>query len=76
MGYQIIKIFPAKKLGLNFLNKLKNIKENDIFFIGAGGINTKNLKILLTNEYNALAIGKELKNQIPDKDLLNWLKDY
>ena len=76
MGYKILKIFPAKKLGINFLNKLKDVKKNNIFFIGAGGIKSKNLKILLKNEYNAIAIGRELKNQIPDKDLMNWLKEY
>tara|TARA_Y100001968_G_C19295268_1_gene686291 strand:+ start:340 stop:975 length:636 start_codon:yes stop_codon:yes gene_type:complete len=76
MGYKIIKIFPASKLGIDFLNKLKTNKENDIFFIGAGGIKSEDLKILLTNGYNALIIGRELKNQIPDKDLEVWLKDY
>ena len=76
MGYKIIKIFPASKLGINFLNQLKGLQENEIFFIGAGGIKSKNLKILLKNGYNALAIGRELRNQIPDKDLDIWLKDY
>ena len=74
LGYKIIKIFPASKLGINFLKKLKAFKENDICFIGAGGIKSRDLKKLLDNGYNALAIGKELKNQIPDKDLQLWLK--
>tara|TARA_B100000579_G_scaffold42852_1_gene29896 strand:+ start:646 stop:1299 length:654 start_codon:yes stop_codon:yes gene_type:complete len=76
LGYKIIKIFPASKLGINFLNKLKDFKENDIFFIGAGGIKTGNLKNLLTNGFNALTIGKELKNQIPDQTLKIWLKTF
>ena len=76
LGYKIIKIFPASKLGINFLNKLKMFKESDIFFIGAGGIRSMDLKNLLENGYNALAIGKELKNQIPDKELDKWLKDF
>ena len=75
LGYKIIKIFPASKLGINFLNKLKEFKERDIFFIGAGGIRSRDLKRLLRNGYNALAIGKGLKNQIPDKDLETWLKN-
>ena len=75
LGYKIIKIFPASKLGINFLNKLKEFKERDIFFIGAGGIRSRDLKRLLRNGYNALAIGKGLKNQIPDQDLETWLKN-
>ena len=76
LGYKIIKIFPASKLGIEFLNKLKDAKESDIFFIGAGGIKTRDLEPFLANGYNALAIGKELKNQIPDEDLKIWLKDF
>ena len=76
LGYKIIKIFPASKLGIEFLNKLKDAKESDIFFIGAGGMKTRDLKPFLANGYNALAIGKELKNQIPDEDLKIWLKDF
>jgi len=76
LGYKIIKIFPASKLGINFLNKLKEFQENDIFFIGAGGIKSGDLKQLLKNGYNALAIGKELKNQIPDQGLEKWLTDF
>ena len=76
LGYKIIKIFPVSKLGIEFLNELKIFKENDIFLIGAGGIKSGDLKELLDNGYNALAIGKELKDQIPDKDLEIWLKDF
>ena len=75
LGYKIIKIFPTKKLGINFLNKLKTIKKKDIFFIGAGGIKSSDLKKLLTDGYNALTIGRELSNQRADKDLEIWLKN-
>ena len=71
-----MKIFPASKLGIDFLKKLKNFKESDIFLIGAGGIKSGDLKQLLKNGYNALVIGKELKNQIPDQELKIWLKDF
>ena len=47
LGYKIIKIFPASKLGINFLNKLKDFKESDIFFIGAGGIHSRDIKKLI-----------------------------
>ena len=76
LGYKIIKIFPAKKLGINFLHKLKSFKAIDTFFIGAGGMKSSDLKTLLNNGYNALAIGKGLKNQRPDQDLEIWLKDF
>ena len=76
LGYKIIKIYPASKLGINFINQLQDNKKNDIFFIGAGGIKSKNLKKLLESGYDALVIGKELRNQTPDKDLEIWLKNY
>ena len=74
LGYKIIKIFPASKLGIDFVEKLKGFTEIDIFFIGAGGIKTKDIKKLLEDGFNALAIGRELQNQIPDQDLKIWLR--
>jgi len=76
LGYKIVKIFPASKLGINFLNELQGFKKKDIFFIGAGGIKSKDLKKLLKSGYDALIIGRELRNQTPDNDLEKWLKDY
>ena len=76
LGYKVIKIFPASKLGIKFLNELKEFKENDVFFIGAGGIKSRDLKKLLQDGYNALAIGRELPNQIPDQELEIFLKDF
>ena len=76
LGYKIVKIFPASKLGINFINELKDFKKKDIFFIGAGGIKSKNLKKFLKSGYDALVIGRELRNQTPDKDLKIWLKNY
>ncbi|WP_413677236.1 bifunctional 4-hydroxy-2-oxoglutarate aldolase/2-dehydro-3-deoxy-phosphogluconate aldolase [Prochlorococcus sp. MIT 0916] len=76
LGYKIVKVYPASKLGINFIHELKNFKQKNIFFIGAGGIKSKNLKTLLNNGYDALVIGKELQNQTPDKDLEIWLKNY
>ena len=76
LGYKIVKIFPASKLGINFISELQEIKKKDIFFIGAGGIKSENLKKLLKSGYDALIIGKELKNETPDKELAKWLKDF
>ena len=76
LGYKIVKIFPASKLGTNFISELQKTNQKDIFFIGAGGIKSKNLKKFIKSGYDALVIGRELKNQTPDKDLEIWLKDY
>ena len=76
LGYKIVKIFPASKLGINFIKELQDFKEKDIFFIGAGGIKSQNIKKLLKSGYDALIIGKELRNQLPDKHLEIWLKEY
>ena len=76
LGYKIIKIYPASNLGIEFLNKLKRFKKNDLFFIGAGGIKSSDFKYLLNNGYNALAIGKELNNQIAYNSLKIWLKNF
>ena len=76
LGYKIVKIYPASKLGINFIKELQSFKKKDIFFIGAGGIKSKNLKKLLKSGYDALVIGRELPNQKPDKDLEIWLKNY
>ena len=76
LGYKIVKIYPISKLGINFINDLQDNQKNDIFLIGAGGIKSKNLKKLLESGYDALVIGKELRNQTPDKDLEIWLKNY
>tara|TARA_Y100001968_G_scaffold145092_1_gene132587 strand:- start:253 stop:888 length:636 start_codon:yes stop_codon:yes gene_type:complete len=75
LGYKLIKIFPASKLGIEFLDKLKAFQEKRIFFIGAGGMKSKDLKVLLNNCYDTLVLGKELKDQIPDKHLKEWLKN-
>tara|TARA_B100000945_G_scaffold3166_1_gene2658 strand:- start:245 stop:880 length:636 start_codon:yes stop_codon:yes gene_type:complete len=76
LGYKIVKIYPVSKLGINFINELKKVQKKDIFFIGAGGIKSKDLKKLLKSGYDSLVIGRELSNQILDKDLEIWLKNY
>ncbi len=76
LGYKIVKIYPASKLGINFVHELQDFKKKDIFYIGAGGIKSKNLNKLLKSGYDALVIGRELHNQLPDKNLEIWLKDY
>ena len=74
LGYKIVKIFPVSKLDPNFINELKTLIKKDIFFIGAGGIKSKNIKKLLKSGYDSIIIGSELRNQTPDKDLEIWIK--
>ena len=76
LGYKIVKIFPISKLAPNFINELKILKKKDIFFIGAGGIKSGNIKKILNQGYDAIIIGRELRDQTPDKNLEIWLKDY
>ena len=75
LGYKILKIFPASKLGINFIKELRDDKQKDIFLIGAGGIKSKHINKLLSCGYDALVLGRELKDQLPDKELTEWLKD-
>ena len=76
LGYKIVKIFPLSKLEPNFINELKSTNKKNIFFIGAGGVKSKNINKLLKSGYDALIVGRELRNQMPDKELDSWLKNY
>tara|TARA_Y100001968_G_C19315124_1_gene696234 strand:- start:28 stop:663 length:636 start_codon:yes stop_codon:yes gene_type:complete len=76
LGYKIFKIFPASKLGINFIHELRDFKQKDVFLIGAGGIKSKNIEKLLNCGYDSLVIGRELQDQLPDKELEIWLKDH
>ncbi len=76
LGYKIIKIFPAAKLGFSFLKKIKKLTKNEIFFIGAGGIKSTDVKQWIENGYNALALGRELPNQKINSNLERWLEEY
>ena len=76
LKYKIIKIFPASKLGIDCLKSIKISGKNDIFFIGAGGIRTEDIRIWFENGFDALTIGRELPNQRIDKNLEIWLKRY
>ncbi len=76
IGYKIIKVFPASKLGMDFLHTNKEFKERNIFFIGAGGIKSEDIKRYLENGYKAVTIGRELAHQKIDKNLKIWLKSY
>ncbi len=75
MGYKVIKIFPASKLGIKFLNNIEDICKENLFLIGAGGLKSKDLEKLLTRGYNAIALGKSLLGQGIDHELDIWLRN-
>ena len=75
LGYKIIKIYPASKLGFSFIQKLKHCEKDNIFFIGAGGIKSIDLNQWLKNGYDAVTLGRELNNQTIDKNLRIWLSN-
>ncbi len=75
-GCRIVKLFPAGILGTEYLNQLKSPLGSLPFIIGAGGLKAKDLKPLLSNGYDAIAIGKGLiKNNEIDPLLNKWLKN-
>ena len=75
LGYKAIKIFPASKLGINFITNLKEFRESGIFFIAAGGIKSDEIEKWLKHGYNALVIGRALPNHTIDDNLKIWLKN-
>ncbi len=76
MGYKVIKIFPASKLGIDFLNHIKGIYKDKLFLIGAGGLKSKDLEKFLRSGYNAIALGRSLIGQETDPGINMWLRQY
>ncbi len=76
MGYKVIKIFPASKLGIGFLNNIEDVYKENLFLIGAGGLTSKDLEQFLTSGYNAIALGRSLRDQGIDHDIDMWLRKY
>ncbi len=76
MGYKVLKIYPASKLGIDFLNNIQDVYKENLFLIGAGGLKSKDLEKLLKNGYNAIALGRSLINQRIDHEIDMWLRKY
>tara|TARA_Y100001968_G_C19421662_1_gene752086 strand:+ start:236 stop:919 length:684 start_codon:yes stop_codon:yes gene_type:complete len=74
-GWKIIKIFPASTLGLNYIKQIKTPIKSLPFVIAAGGIKSQDIDQWLNAGYNAVAIGRELKDiEGPENKLTYWLK--
>tara|TARA_Y100001968_G_scaffold73459_1_gene64896 strand:- start:1505 stop:2185 length:681 start_codon:yes stop_codon:yes gene_type:complete len=72
---QLIKLFPASVLGINYLNHLKDPFNSLPFAIAAGGLSPKDIKPWLDNGYGAIAMGRKIiSNSKIDKELINYLK--
>ena len=76
MGYKVIKIFPASKLGIDFLNNIEDAYKENLFLIGAGGLKSRDIEKFLTSGYNAIALGRSLIGQGIDHDIDIWLRKY
>ena len=76
MGYKVIKIFPASKLGIDFLNNIEDVYKENLFLIGAGGLTSKDLEKFLTSGYNAIALGRSLIDTRIDHNIDIWLGRY
>jgi len=73
-GCQLIKLFPASILGINYLQQLKAPIGSLPFVIAAGGLIASDLKPWLASGYGALALGRKLiKDGHFDPDLKAWL---
>ena len=74
-GCKIIKIFPATKLGLSYINQIYSPLGGLPFLIAAGGLNVKDINLWLKAGYNTITLGRKIiKSGTIDSHLLSWLK--
>ncbi len=74
-GFQLIKLFPASKLGIKYLPKLKTLFNSLPFVIAAGGLKVSNINPWLNEGYGAIALGRNLvKDGEVESSLQTWLK--
>ncbi len=73
-GCQIVKLFPASILGLNYLTQIIKPIKPVPFIIAAGGLTAKDINPWLKSGHDALILGKGLmKNNEIDPEILNWI---
>ena len=74
-GCQLIKLFPANTLGIEYIDHLKGPIGSLPFVIAAGGLTIEDLDLWLKQGYGAIAIGRGLtQNQQVGQQLKQWLK--
>ncbi len=72
---KLLKVFPAKTIGINYLNQLKTSFHSLPFLLAAGGLKPNDLDPWLKSGYNAIILGRGvLKNDIIDPELISWLQ--
>lgn len=74
-GADMLKVFPATTLGLQFIKQLKGPFPN-LNFMGTGGINANNAESYIQSGYNALGIGSSLTSVQDEGQLAQELKVY
>jgi len=75
-GSRIVKIFPASKLGINFIRQIQKPLGSQLFTVAAGGMEVKDVSKWIEAGYGSIAIGRKLmRNNMIDKDLINWLNN-
>ena len=76
-GCKLIKLFPAKTLGVDYLHQLQGPIGSLPFLIAAGGLKITDTNEWLARGYGAVALGRELiKKQTIDPKLQIWIKTY
>ena len=77
LNCKIIKLFPAKTLGIEYLNQIKLPLGTIPFTIAAGGLTVQDLNSWIAAGYNAIALGRNLIHQGNSKEeLKHWLNSY
>tara|TARA_Y100001970_G_C14259269_1_gene878389 strand:+ start:17325 stop:17951 length:627 start_codon:yes stop_codon:yes gene_type:complete len=71
MNCNIIKIYPANELGIEFIKKINTNNIN----IAAGGLESDDIDIWLKKGYNGLVLGRKVFNNYSlNQKFLNWIK--
>ncbi len=73
-GCELIKLFPASSLGIDYWQQIKISLKSLPFIIAAGGLTAKELNAWLDAGYDAIVLGRKLiANQKLDPELTAWL---
>ena len=74
-GWKIIKLFPASTFGLNYLQQIKAPLQPLPYLIAAGGLHSTHIEQWLNAGYNAITLGRGLKEgKVVDPSLRRWLQ--
>jgi len=74
-GADMLKIFPAKVMGLEYIKNLKG-PFPQLSFMATGGVNEKNVHDFIESGYDSVGIGSSLTASQDDEDLKRQLEIY